>query len=92
MRGNEEERTEVAIFGFLIGVFVIWGLGHMFGWWGSSNADKLRAALQDANAQIDACNQQIYDAKNLAWADYQTMGNTLEGLTGCDDVPDPTQN
>lgn len=84
---------ESGVFSSIVfGVVVMWGLGSFFGWWGPSNVDKLRTALQDANAQIDACNQQIYDARNLAWQDYDTMGNALDGLTGCDNITDPTKN
>lgn len=84
--GDGEDILKIVFMGF-----VVWGLGSLFGWWGPSNVDKLRSALQDANSEIDSCNQQIYDAKNFAWQDYETMGNALDGLTGCNDVADPTK-
>ena len=73
-----------------IGV-VIWGLGSFFGWWGPTNEEKLRTALQDANAQIEYCNQNIDQAKSSAWEDYSSMGDALDSLTGCETVSDPTK-
>ena len=70
---------------------VIWGLGHFLGWWGPSDVQKLRAALQEANDQIAECNIQINDARDQAWVDYDTMGTTLENLNECSPVADPTQ-
>lgn len=78
-------------FFFGIIALIIWGTGSFFGWWGKSDIDKLREALQSANNQIEECDSQIHNAKNDVWQDYQTMANALESLSGCYTISDPTK-
>lgn len=46
-------------------------------------------AVDNANSNIDDLNSQIDDAQSNAWSDYDTMGDTLDGLTQGDDVDNP---
>lgn len=51
----------------------------------SENED-LKSTIDSANGNIDDANQQLSDAQDNAWSDYETMGQTLEGLSTVDNV------
>ena len=63
----------------------------------NSNIETANSNIEEANTTIEDLNSQIEDAKGNAWADYDTMGQSLDGLTTGDTVGkvftvvDPTQ-
>ncbi len=89
---NEEET--IGGIGFLLLIAVIW-LGvtvHSQ----NKQIDQLKgvindcdSAVTDANQNISDLNDQIDNAKNDAWSDYDTMGQSLENLTSGDQVENP---
>ena len=52
--------------------------------------------IDDANQNIEDANSQIDDAQGNAWSDYDTMGDTLDGLQSTETVSNdcyiPTDN
>jgi hypothetical protein len=73
-------------------------------WLGIANYDKsqyitkLGGVIQDcsdtvdqANQNIDEANSSIEDAQGMAWSDYDSMGDALDGLSETEDVDNPCQ-